>query len=124
LAFSCGVSLVFDNADDLNLSLALCFSAGNRGDTSCTPECRQSNTVGSREIRRMSCENSELETIGPQNSPRSNVLADSLLDWQCRRKIKARMVVDKCVVRQKRIRLIDLAMRKIAKKIARARKHR
>jgi Tetratricopeptide repeat len=54
--------LVFDNADDPNLSLAPYFPAGDRGDiiiTSRNPGCRQYNTVGSWEIGRMSYEDSE-----------------------------------------------------------------
>lgn len=54
--------LVFDNADDPNLSLAPYFPAGDRGDiiiTSRNPESRQYNTIGSREIGRMSYEDSE-----------------------------------------------------------------
>jgi hypothetical protein len=53
--------LVFDNADDPNLSLAPYFPAGNRGDiiiTSRIPECRLYNTVGCTEIGRMSPDDS------------------------------------------------------------------
>jgi hypothetical protein len=53
--------LVFDNADDPNLPLAPYFPAGDRGDiiiSTRNPECRQYSTVGSREIGRMSYEDS------------------------------------------------------------------
>jgi hypothetical protein len=58
--------LVFDNADDPNLSLAPYFPAGNRGDiliTSRNPACCQYNTVGSREIGRLSVDDSVLLLI-------------------------------------------------------------
>ena len=54
--------LVFDNADDPDLSLTPFFPAGDRGDiiiTSRNPGCCQYSTVGSRKIGRMSCEDSE-----------------------------------------------------------------
>jgi hypothetical protein len=54
--------LVFDNADDPDLSLAPYFPTGNRGDiiiTSRNPESQQYSTVGWREIGRMSDEDSE-----------------------------------------------------------------
>lgn len=54
--------LVFDNADDPNLSLTPYFPAGDRGDiviTSRNPECHQYNTVGCREIGRLSNEDAE-----------------------------------------------------------------
>jgi hypothetical protein len=49
--------LVFDNANDPKLSLTSYFPAGGRGDiiiTSRNPRCSQYNTVGSKEIGRMS----------------------------------------------------------------------
>lgn len=49
--------LVFDNADDPKLSLAPYFPAGNRGDiliTSRNPQCQIYNTVGYREVGRLS----------------------------------------------------------------------
>jgi hypothetical protein len=53
--------LVFDNADDPDLSVAPYFPAGDRGDiiiTSRNPECRQYHTVGWREIGGMSYDDS------------------------------------------------------------------
>jgi tetratricopeptide (TPR) repeat protein len=58
--------LVFDNADDPNLSLAPYFPAGDRGDiliTSRNPACCQYNTIGSREIGRLSVDDSVLLLI-------------------------------------------------------------
>jgi hypothetical protein len=55
--------LIFDNADDPKLSLTLYFPAGDRGDiliTSRNPACCQYNTVGSKEIRRLSGDDSVL----------------------------------------------------------------
>ena len=55
--------LVFDNAYDPNLPLAPYFPAGDRGDviiTSRNSQCGQYSTVGSREIGRMSREDSEV----------------------------------------------------------------
>jgi hypothetical protein len=48
--------LVFDNADDPNVSLTRYFPAGGRGDviiTSRNPDCQQYSTVGHEEIGRM-----------------------------------------------------------------------
>ena len=55
--------LVFDNADDPNLSLTPFFPAGDRGDiliTSRNPGCGQYNTVGYKEIGQLSAHDSVL----------------------------------------------------------------
>lgn len=49
--------LIFDNADDPDLSLAPYFPAGDRGDiliTSRNPQCQAYNTVGYQEVGRLS----------------------------------------------------------------------
>ena len=54
--------LVFDNADNPNIPLVPYFPAGDRGHiiiTSRNPQCGQYSTVGSRQIGRMSLEDSE-----------------------------------------------------------------
>lgn len=53
--------LMFDNADDLKLGLTPYFPAGNRGDviiTSRNPQCQHYNTVGYREVGRLSLNDS------------------------------------------------------------------
>ena len=53
--------LVFDNADDPDMSLAPYLPAGDRGDiivTSRNPECRHYSTVGSREVGTLSLDDS------------------------------------------------------------------
>ena len=56
-----GWLLVFDNADDPDLSLASYLPAGDRGDliiTSRNPGCQQYNTLGSQEVGRLSSDDS------------------------------------------------------------------
>jgi tetratricopeptide (TPR) repeat protein len=74
--------LVFDNADDPNLSLTPYFPAGDRGDiliTSRNPGCRQYNTVGSQEIGRLSADDSVsllIKTAYGETTPADTVYED------------------------------------------------
>jgi len=82
--------LVFDNADDPNLKLAPYFPAGNRGDiiiTSRNPQCQSYNTVGYKEVGRLSLDDSisllskiiypENHAL-PQNTEESKKIVDAL----------------------------------------------
>jgi len=70
--------LVFDNADDPNLSLTPYFPAGDRGDiliTSRNPGCCQYNTVGWKEIGPLSADDSVLLLV--KTSYGGTTLADN-----------------------------------------------
>jgi len=70
--------LVFDNADDPNLSLTSYFPAGDRGDiliTSRNPGCCQYNTVGCKEIGPLSADDSVLLLV--KTSYGDTTLADN-----------------------------------------------
>ncbi len=78
--------LVFDNADDPNLSLTPYFPAGDRGDiliTSRNPGCCQYNTVGCKEIGPLSADDSVLLLV--KTSYGDTTLADN--DYQDGNKI-------------------------------------